>query len=67
VSEQRQPPVTAGGEFPGKSKLILDSDSADIVLTSLGSDEAVEAVFAELFTGQEVSRQAVGGHSAEPD
>jgi hypothetical protein len=29
--------------------------SADIVLTSLGSDEAVESVYAELFAGQEVS------------
>jgi hypothetical protein len=30
-------------------------DSADIILTSLGNDEAVEQVYAELFAGQEVS------------
>jgi hypothetical protein len=30
-------------------------NSADIVLTSLGSDEAVEEVIGELFKGQEVS------------
>lgn len=28
---------------------------ADLILTSLGSDEAVEAVFHELFEGQEVN------------
>jgi len=32
----------------------MTNDRADIVVTSLGSDEAVEEVYAELFGGQEV-------------
>jgi hypothetical protein len=33
--------------------------SADLILTSLGSDEAVEEVYAKLFKGQEVSLYVV--------
>ena len=36
--------------------LEADIISADMILTSLGSDEAVEEVFTELFAGQEVGQ-----------
>ena len=36
--------------------------SADLILTSLGSDEAVETVYAELFKGQEVGHNQHSAH-----
>jgi len=36
--------------------------SADLILTSLGSDEAVEEVYGKLFKGQEVSFVLAGAN-----
>lgn len=37
-----------------------DHPSADIIITSLGNDEAVVSVYEELFAGQEVSEARKG-------
>ncbi len=37
-----------------------DHPSADIIITSLGNDEAVVSVYEELFAGQEVSKARKG-------